>query len=259
MDSLVTVVKTDIKTFKKVIILVIVANLFDDMIRAISGLSGSFARLVAQVYGNVEFEANLQGAAYEFDIMNTRFGGFAGLGLTLCLICYAFRRPLSCIVPIPLWAFFSNLFGVVFILFSGFRSGLIQIGCYFIAGSMIRRRPFDAILAGMAGGTIVLVFGAIFGLSGLPMPVQRALSFLPFEVSDTVRHAAQNSSDWRFEMWRIVLSSDKYIKNKMLGDGFGYSRAEHEAQMKALEGNPLFPFPDRLSSVFSALGEKANS
>jgi hypothetical protein len=24
-------------------------------------------------------------------------------------------------------------------------------------------------------------------------------------------------------------------------------------------GNPLFPFPDRLSSVFSALGEKANS
>jgi hypothetical protein len=23
--------------------------------------------------------------------------------------------------------------------------------------------------------------------------------------------------------------------------------------------NPLFPFPDRLSSVFSALGEKANS
>jgi len=25
------------------------------------------------------------------------------------------------------------------------------------------------------------------------------------------------------------------------------------------EDNPLFPFPDRLSSVFSALGEKANS
>ncbi len=237
---LLTVVRTDIKTLKKVIIIVIAANVFDDMIRAISGLSGSFARLVAQVYGNVEFEANNQGAAFQFDIMNTRFGGFAGLGLTLCLICYAFRRPLSCMVPIPLWAFFSNLFGVIFILFSGFRSGLIQIGCYFIAGSMIRRRPLDAILAGMAGGTIVLVFGALFGLSGLPMPVQRALSFLPFEVSDTVRHAAQTSSDWRFEMWRLVLSSDKYIKNKMLGDGFGYSRAEHEAQMKALEGTGAY-------------------
>ena len=233
---LLTVIRTDIKTLKKVIIVVIAANVFDDVVRAISGLSGTFARLVAQVYGNVDYEANFQGASYEFDIMNTRFGAFAGIGLTLCLICCAFRRPLSCMAPIPVWAFVSNLLGLFFTLFSGFRSGLIQIGCYFIAGSMIRRRPFDAVLAGVAGGMIVLIFGAVFGLSGLPMPVQRALSFLPFEVSDTVRHAAQTSSDWRFEMWRIVLSSDKYIKNKMLGDGFGYSRAEHDAQMKALEG-----------------------
>lgn len=233
---LLTIVKTDIKTLKKVVIVVITANILDDLIRATSTLSGTFARFVAQFYGNVDFEANFQGAAYEVDVMNTRFGGFAGLGLTLCLICYAFRRPLSCIVPIPIWAFFANFFGVIFILFSGFRSGLVQIGCYFIAGSLIRRRPFDAVLAGVAGGTIVLIYGAAFGLSGLPMPVQRALSFLPFEVSAQAKHAAESSSDWRFEMWRLVLSSDKYIKNKMLGDGFGFSRAEHEAQMKAVEG-----------------------
>ena len=117
-----TVVKTDIKTLSKVIFVVVAANVFDDLIRAISALSGTFARIVAQVYGNVDYEANFQGAAYEFDVMNTRFGGFAGLGLTFCLICYAFRRPLSCMMPIPLWAFFSNLFGVLFTLFSGFRS-----------------------------------------------------------------------------------------------------------------------------------------
>jgi hypothetical protein len=233
---LLTIVKTDIKTLKKVIVLVIATSVFDDVVRAISGISGTFNQFVARFYGNVEYQANLQGAEFQFDIMTTRFGGFAGLGLTLCLICYAFRRPLSCILPIPLWAFFSNLIGVILILFSGFRSGLIQIGCFFIASSMIRRRPFDAVAAGMATGMVVLIFGAIFGLSGLPMPVQRALSFLPFDVSDDVRHAAQNSTDWRVEMWKIVLTSDKYIKNKMLGDGFGYSRAEHEAQMKALQG-----------------------
>ena len=72
------------------------------------------------------------------------------------------------------------------------------------------------------------------------MPVQRALSFLPFDVSNEVRQAAQNSSDWRFKMWRIVLSSDKYIQNKMLGDGFGYSRAEHEAQMQAMAGTGYY-------------------
>lgn len=231
-----TVVKTDTKTLKKVIFCVIVANIFDDLIRAISTLSGPFARMVALVYGNVEYESNFQGSSYQVDFMTTRLGGFAGLGLTLCLVCYAFRRPLSCMIPIPVWAFFSNLFGVIFILFSGFRSGLVQIGCYFIAGSMIRRRSFDTVIAGMAGGMIILIFGTIFGLSGLPMPVQRALSFLPLDVSNEIRHAAQSSSDWRFEMWRIVLSSDRYIQNKMFGDGFGYSRAEHDAQMKAVEG-----------------------
>jgi hypothetical protein len=233
---LLTVIRTDIKTLKKVIIVVIAANVFDDLIRTISALSGSFNRLVALVYGNVDSEVNMQGASYEFDIMNTRFTSFAGLGLTLCLICYSFRRPLSCLVPRPFWAFVSNLFGLILILFSGFRSGLIQIGCYFIAGSMIRRRPVDAVVAGIAGGLTLLIFGAVFGLSGMPMPVQRVLSFIPLEVSDAVRHSAQSSSDWRFKMWHIVLSSDKYIKNKLLGDGFGYSRAEHEAQMKALDG-----------------------
>ena len=237
---LLTVIRTDIKTLKKVIIVVIAANVFDDVVRAISGLSGTFARLVAQVYGNVEFEANFQGAAFQFDIMNTRFGGFAGLGLTLCLICYAFRRPMSCILPIPLWAFVANSLGLILILFSGFRSGLMRTGCFFIASSMIRKRPFDAVLAGLAAGLFVMIFGAIWGLSGLPMPIQRVLSFLPLEVSEEIRESADASADWRFEMWRIVLTSDKYIKNKMLGDGFGYSRAEHDAQMKAMEGTGYY-------------------
>ena len=36
-------------------------------------------------------------------------------------------------------------------------------------------------------------------------------------------------------------------------------RGGGEYEFAAVEDNPLFPFPDRLSSVFSALGEKANS
>ena len=38
-----------------------------------------------------------------------------------------------------------------------------------------------------------------------------------------------------------------------------YSRKKIEFIFLELDANPLFPFPDRLSSVFSALGEKANS
>jgi hypothetical protein len=41
---------------------------------------------------------------------------------------------------------------------------------------------------------------------------------------------------------------------------FPLSMEEKEGALSSAGGdNPLFPFPDRLSSVFSALGEKANS
>ena len=35
--------------------------------------------------------------------------------------------------------------------------------------------------------------------------------------------------------------------------------ADHEANAARRAVNPLFPFPDRLSIVFSAMDEKANS
>jgi len=232
---LLSFVKTDAETFKRMAICVIIASVADGLLRAATNLSGTLAQMVARVYGNVEHQANVEGASFVFD-SETRFGGFMGIGLTLCLICFAFRRPLSCMRPIPLWPFICLCASMLFIFLSGFRSALIRAGCFFIAGSLIRRKPLDIAVAGIAGSLIILFYGAVAGLSSLPMSVQRALSFLPFEVSEDVRIGAEASSNWRFEMWMIVLTSDRYIQNKMLGDGFGYSRAEHEAQLQYMEG-----------------------
>lgn len=116
-------------------------------------------------------------------------------------------------------------------LMSGFRSELIKVVCYFIAGSWIRKRLFDVV----AGGAALLLLGClvlgIVGARALPYGVQRTISFLPVEVDPDIRASAEGSSDWRFEMWRLVLTSDRYISNKMLGDGFGYTMAEHQAQV----------------------------
>lgn len=232
-------VKTDVQTFKRVALCVIVVNVFDDLLRAATNLSGSLAQVVARFYGNVEYQATLEGSTFAYDA-DTRFGGFLGIGLTLCLICFSFRRPLSCLFPLPLWPFLCMCASGVFILLSGFRSSLIRAGCYFIAGSFIRRKPLDIAVASIAAALGVFMMGATVGLTNLPMGAQRVLSFLPFEVSEDVRASANASSDWRFKMWKIVLTSDKYIQNKWFGDGFGYSRAEHEAQMKAMEGKGYY-------------------
>ena len=50
------------------------------------------------------------------------------------------------------------------------------------------------------------------------------------------REDAENSSEWRFEMWELVLTTDKYIKNKWLGDGFGLKSSELRAMADAAMG-----------------------
>lgn len=232
---LLAVVKTEAAIFKKMSICVIIANIGDDLLRAATNLSGSLAQLVARVYGNVELQSTQEGESFTFD-SETRFSGFMGIGLTICLLCFSFRRPISCFFPIPFRPFICVCASAVFIFLSGFRSALIRASCFFIAGSIIRRKPQDIGLALIVASLLIGVFGASSGLASLPMSVQRVLSFLPFKVSEEIHASAKASADWRFEMWKIVLTSDKYIKNKFLGDGFGYSLAEHEAQMGAIAG-----------------------
>ena len=39
---------------------------------------------------------------------------------------------------------------------------------------------------------------------------------------------ARFSMEWRFMMWRLMLGTDRYIENKWLGDGFGYSMQQFQ-------------------------------
>jgi O-antigen ligase len=56
--------------------------------------------------------------------------------------------------------------------------------------------------------------------------VQRALSFLPGRWDPVAVADASNSTQWRLEMWKIMLTEDKYIDSKWLGDGFGLSKRQ---------------------------------
>jgi hypothetical protein len=91
----------------------------------------------------------------------------------------------------------------------------------------------------VAFAVIVIILGAIlssFANLDLPRTAQRALCFLPGNWDPEAVSDAKDSSEWRFEMWEIALTSDKYIHNKIFGDGFGFMRADFERGMDLMYG-----------------------
>ncbi len=150
---------------------------------------------------------------------------YVGHPMVVTLISYF--RPLTLINPLYLGR--CLLFGtaMIFVLLSGFRSTLIAAGGYFLVASYIRR-GWTEIAHIMAIGLpslllIIMMQGVVFDL---PQSAQRTLSFLPGRWDEIAVIEAKGSTQWRVDMWKTVLTSDKYIQNKWFGDGFGFSRRE---------------------------------
>lgn len=133
--------------------------------------------------------------------------------------------------------FFQNILlascfyiSLVAILFSGFRSNLI--GWIFAAtlATYIRGgiRQVLPLFAAAAAGIILIVVVQTAGLS-VPLAAQRALSFIPISWDSRASVDAKGSLEWRVDMWRLALTTDRYIKNKVFGDGFGYDPSELRA------------------------------
>ena len=233
---LLATVKTDWKVVKRVILIMAIVSLLDELLKGATGFSGGLSRAIGKFYSNVDYDANAAGSAYTFDISTTRFASLQGLGVVISLILFSFNRPLNCLLPIYPLRFFSMVFALAVTFLSGFRSGLIRIACFFIAATLVRRRVIDVVVGGGLAILALALTIAFVGPRNLPDAAQRTLSFFPIEIDEDIRASAEGSSEWRFEMWRLVLTSDRYIKNKVLGDGFGFTAAEHEAQQQSSLG-----------------------
>jgi hypothetical protein len=89
-------------------------------------------------------------------------------------------------------------------------------------------------IIGFAKITFFILLIAISGILlsytqiALPLTFQRTLSFLPGNWDSEAVENAKASNEWRFEMWEMALTSEKYIKNKIFGDGFGFLREDYE-------------------------------
>jgi hypothetical protein len=122
------------------------------------------------------------------------------------------------------WVVFSLM--LAYSLFSGFRSLVITFALIFAVQFYLEgmhRTKLLPIFAFIGVSMAVLVVPLS---THLPYPIQRALSFLPLEVNQTVQQDAKQSWEWRVELWKVLLPQiPKYL---LLGKGYAVSPMEFD-------------------------------
>ncbi len=167
-----------------------------------------------------------------------RLSYLGGVGITTNQALFSIFRPETLLNPLHFGRFLVLGASTYCILLSGFRTGLIGTCLFFGLATYLRSGWVT--LVKMAGLGVVFLGLLVAGngtLYELPNSAQRALSFLPGKWSYAARESAASSSEWRFQMWRIFLTGNKYVHNQIFGDGFGVTKRDMAAiAMAGLQG-----------------------
>jgi hypothetical protein len=234
--AMLSITKTDIKVVRWVVLLTILAAVADSSLSVLSQYFPVIAIFTLPLYSNVVYGAAVVNAEYQADI--SRLEGGKDIGQHIGLAAFSLFPPISTLNPLRIGRFVAVCFAVMMIFLSGFRSALGLVMIYFIVGSLVRRQTPQLVIAGFAALIgLLLVIGS--GVTNkLPYGAQRVFSALPFvQVDDHIRLNAEASNDFRFDMWRLALTTNRYISNKYLGDGFGLSASEQQAMLNAAMGD----------------------
>jgi hypothetical protein len=114
---------------------------------------------------------------------------------------------------------------------SGFRNAIAAVGCTYFVGLCYRGGFVQVMIGSLVGLLALAMVGITNALVPLPPNVQRSLTFLPGTWDERYVLDAENSTEWRVELWKEALLTDRWISNKMFGDGLGFTMRELQYQM----------------------------
>lgn len=229
-------VQTNLKTCKYVVLILICLSILDGLLMASSMFFPALSAMVLPLYTNVWFDSAHTGSGVD-NVQNTRINAAKDLGPSLCIPAFTLFRPLSTINPFYPLRFILMLSGIYWVLVGGYRTNLILVGVVAVVSSLVRRRFLDVVVVGTLGFIALFFLVATNLVQQLPYGAQRAMSVLPIAVSENAKQSAEDSAEWRFEMWRLALFTDRYIHNKWLGDGFAFRADELAAMQEGLFGD----------------------
>jgi hypothetical protein len=127
----------------------------------------------------------------------------------------------------PIWAPLV-LFTLIGAAFSGYRSQMAAVGLTYFIGVCYRGGLSQVLISAIVGVAGICVLAFVNLIAPLPPNVQRALTFIPGTWEQRYKDDTKGSTDWRTELWMEALTSDKYIKNKFLGDGLGMTMSQFQ-------------------------------
>jgi hypothetical protein len=158
---------------------------------------------------------------YEIQLGVTRLGGIstaAVAAFTWMIARYGFRE--SLLTP-KLWRPALLVVLAAGIMLGGFRSAILGILLLLTVLFFLEKLHRTGLVVAVAmltigGGTLLVPLA-----KDLPFTFQRALAFLPLDLTPDARMNAEATSEWRIEMWTALLPQiPQYL---LLGKGYAFS------------------------------------
>ena len=210
-----------------------IGTYFDLITGSITYRFPSTVPLLSHFYTGISLDSYLaEGAG--LDEEGSRLAFLGGGGQTTLIALCSYCRPITILNPVYIFRFLAMIISLVLIMYSGYRTALLVTVFSFVISSYFQRRMLDVITMGLIVIPILVLTIAMNGIVfNLPLPAQRALSFLPGHWDYAAKADAEGSTEWRVYMWKAMWYEKKYINNRWLGDGFGYTREQYRAMLRA--------------------------
>ncbi len=192
----------------------------------VSELVPGISKVIYPFYSGVSIDAFRVGPMSEGN-SSTRIFSLQEVCRPIVLALCAYFPPVTLINPLYMGRCLAFFVALAMGGMSGFRSLFLAIAGYMAIGTLVRKRFADLYVLGFVGmvGVIVLLL-AHMGGAPVPVQIQRALAFLPLDWDPEATRGAEATVEWRTDMWRDAWEDKQIIKNKFLGDGFGFRRSD---------------------------------
>jgi len=205
--------------------LIILPHFLLDLVNLVTQFYPKLGQALLPFYSGVDISAISNTAGIQDD---TRLGALGKFGRTIIQSLVSYYPPATFFHPSRSYLIVPFIAAFLLIGLSGFRSELVGAAASVGISSVLRRRKRDLMVYGLVVLVgIMLIAGVHQTGFSVPIPIQRAISFLPLNWDTRATEDAEHSSEWRFEMWEEALKPNStIIRNKLLGDGFGFSVLE---------------------------------
>ncbi len=148
-------------------------------------------------------------------------------------ISLGMARPIAAKIS-PLRALLHPIWGPLMIItvglaaLSGYRNTVANVGLIYLVGLAYRGGAPAVVFSVVSGAMGLGLLAVVNVMSPLPPNIQRALSPFPGTWEERYVTAADESTEWRVEMWKEALFTDYWIHDKIFGDGLGFTAKEFE-------------------------------